>query len=558
MITKVKNVLLPLNCLLILFITSCDNRGTPEVANVDQETSQATGATYGVIAETESGKLLGLNEDGINIFKGIPYAQAERWEMPVKPKSWAGHLTAVYAGPVSPRPADSGEYLSNPAYYRVDTSEKDLLNLNVWSPDMTPESPRPVIFWLHGGGYTGGSSIELLEYDGKNLASFGDVVFVSVNHRLNYLGYLDLSAYGEEYKYSGNAGHADIVMALEWVRDNIATFGGDPNNVTIIGQSGGSAKVNQLMAMPVADGLFHKAVAQSTGRFEFTTTQAMAREKTAALVKHLELNDSSNEEIIAHLKRLPYPELAAAAAAVGLRSGTVMDNDYVLPDISRSAGKIPLMVGSVMGEFMSNIQGIQGSYRNNSILQDESVYYTQNRQFVSNEQVVERYREKYGDKADAVMTAFKQAYPVHDLFDGLYTWTFRNNHVASAFTESGGTAYQYVMAYNLPLFNGIVSWHTGGDIAFFFRNLDSIHSWIAGDEKMADKVSTEVATALINFAYTGNPAQNGLAWPAFSVENGETMIFDRSSEVRNYHDREWLKLVEQPGVNPFGAPPPPQ
>ncbi|NIQ93008.1 MAG: carboxylesterase family protein, partial [Desulfuromonadales bacterium] len=224
------------------------------------------------------------------------------------------------------------------------------------------------------------------------------------------------------------------------------------------------------------------------------------------------------------LRALPYPILAEAAQAAGVRTGTVVDNDYVMPDISRSAERIPLMVGTVMAEFSANLQGATGSYRNGSILQDESVFYRDNRRFNSEERVIARYRERYGEDAEAVMAAFQAAYPTHDLFDGLYTWALRNNHVASAYTEAGGRAYQYVMAYNLPLFDGIVSWHTGGDIAFFFRNLDTVRPWVAGDEEVADQVSRQTAQALVNFAYTGNPGQERLDWPAFSIDDGETMI----------------------------------
>jgi para-nitrobenzyl esterase len=162
--------------------------------------------------------------------------------MPTKAESWEGIYNCLNLSAVCPQVQaftgiNMNEFTSVTDAYAVDFTEDKFLTVNVWSKDMNPETPKPVIFWIHGGGYASGSSGELKLYDGKNLADYGDVVFVSVNHRLNYLGYLDLSAYGEDFKYSGSAGHADLVMALEWVRDNIATFGGDPNNVTIEGQS---------------------------------------------------------------------------------------------------------------------------------------------------------------------------------------------------------------------------------------------------------------------------------------------------------------------------------
>lgn len=182
-------------------------------------------------------------------------------------------------------------------------------------------------------------------------------------------------------------------------------------------------------------------------------------------------------------------------------------------------------------------------YRNGSIIKSEENYYRNNRTYVTEQDVIDRYVERFGDDAEAAMAAFYKAYPDHELFDGLYTAT-RNNHVAEAYTEAGGTAYQYVMAYDLPLFGGTTSWHTGGDIAFLFRNVDSIHSWVAGDEEAADKASQDFANALVNLAYHDNPSQDGLEWPAFSIENGETMIFDRTSEVRNYHDKEFQEILQ--------------
>lgn len=512
-----------------------------------------TQATYGVIQETAKGKLLGRNENGINIFLGIPYATAERWKMPVQLEVWEGLLNANYVGPVCPQTGGSGEYLSNPAYYLIDTSEKNFLNLNVWTPSLDRNAQKPVIVWLHGGGYSNGSSRELLEYDGKNLAQFGDVVFVSVNHRINYLGYLDLSAYGEEYRNSGNIGHADLVMALEWVRDNIASFGGDPGNVTIVGQSGGSRKVAELMAMPSAKGLFHKAVAMSSFLVDFPHTHADGQQEAAKLVKYLGLEGKSNQSIMETLTAMPYEQLAAAckAAEVEVFYG-INDGEYVMPDISYSA-EIPLLFGSVMAEHNGNLTkaGITGSYRNNSILRKEDDYYSNIRTFLTDEDIRARYQERYGDKAQAVMDAFQKAYPGHDLYEGLY---FDNvyrapssgrsvNDNAVQFTQWGGTVYQYIGAYTLPLFGGTPAWHTGGDLAFAFRNLDSIQSWIAGDEAGADAYSRAMATALVNFAKTGDPSQKGLAWHPFTVEKGETMVFDKKSKERSYPDREFLELI---------------
>ncbi|MGB2759659.1 MAG: carboxylesterase family protein, partial [Maribacter stanieri] len=206
---------------------------------------------------TEFGQIRGYIHNDITTFKGIPYAQAKRFEAAVNPTKWEGIKSTTMYGPVAP--------LLNPTTAIQDESEfvfdhdwgfpnEDCLSLNVWTPQATTAKKRPVLFWIHGGGFTTGSSHELPSYDGENLAKKGDVVVVSINHRLNVLGFLDLSAHGEKYKHSANNSILDMVKALEWVKNNIENFGGDPNNVTIFGQSGGGAKVTTLMAMPKAKG----------------------------------------------------------------------------------------------------------------------------------------------------------------------------------------------------------------------------------------------------------------------------------------------------------------
>ena len=215
------------------------------------------------VTNTDAGKVRGYIHNGIYTYKGIPYAQAKRFEAPQKPKAWTGVRGSMTYGPVAPlidpitSVQDESEFVYN---HDWGYTSEDCMSVNIWTPGITDGKKRPVMFWIHGGGFTAGSSHELPSYDGENLAKKGDVVVVSINHRLNILGFLDLSAYGDKYKHSANASIIDIKAALEWVKANIENFGGDPNNVTIFGQSGGGAKVNTLMAMPSAKGLFHKAI----------------------------------------------------------------------------------------------------------------------------------------------------------------------------------------------------------------------------------------------------------------------------------------------------------
>jgi para-nitrobenzyl esterase len=222
------------------------------------------------VVEIVTGKVRGNVRKGIYTFKGIPYgdttAGANRFMPPQKPKPWAGIRSSMQFGNVCPQAPRAGWANDEEAWlfsWDDGVPGEDCLRVNLWTPGINDGKKRPVMVWLHGGGFTAGSGQELTSYDGENLARRGDVVVVSLNHRLNVFGYLDLSHYGDRYTESANVGNLDIVAALEWVRDNIAGFGGDPNLVTIFGQSGGGGKVNALMAMPSAAGLFHRAIVES-------------------------------------------------------------------------------------------------------------------------------------------------------------------------------------------------------------------------------------------------------------------------------------------------------
>ena len=223
------------------------------------------------VADTAYGKVRGYVLRDIHYFLGVPYGAdtsgANRFMPPQKPKPWTDIRPTLWWGNTAPQNMENrytSQYGSFRDHWNYDDVSEDCLRLNVFTPALKDGKKRPVMFWIHGGGYTNGNAIEHDGYNGENLARSGDVVFVSINHRLGPLGYCNLAGVGgEKYSASGNVGQLDIVAALEWVRDNIANFGGDPGNVTIMGQSGGGAKVCVLSAMPSAKGLFHKAVVLS-------------------------------------------------------------------------------------------------------------------------------------------------------------------------------------------------------------------------------------------------------------------------------------------------------
>ncbi len=499
------------------------------------------------IVEVEGGKIMGFTMGDVNIFKGIPYAEAERFEMP-RPTHWDDIRACLNFSEVCPQGQysnNANDFASVSNYFVEDREENTFLTINIWTKDLNPETPKPVLFWIHGGGYSSGSSCELELYDGYNLTEFGDIVFVSVNHRLNYLGYMDLSAYGEDYKYTGNLGHADLIAALEWVQRNISVFGGDPNNVTIEGQSGGGSKVTQLMGMPAARGLFHKAVVQSGGSVKVTRTTEQAQAQTAVLVENLGLKDASNEEIMAYLKAMPYDDLAAACREAKVGAGATVDGDYYPTGTYEMSADIPVIFSSCLGEMSTQAGQLTGKTYPKYLTEEHiALHYAAG---YSEEEAVARITEQYGERAPELIEAYRQAYPGHPIIDLLYT-TGRNNDKAVAMAEYGNpSVYQCVQAYDPPYFGWTTAQHTAGDIPYWFRTVINTDArfMIFGDEECGRKVMDEMSQALVNFCYTGDPGTEALPWAPFTVEGGETMIWDRVSEVRGYHDKAFFEILNE-------------
>ena len=335
------------------------------------------------VVQVKGGKLRGLKDGRVLAFLGIRYAEAERFGPPKPVQPWDGIKNAQVWGPVCPVPPManvSPDEFVFPHRYWVENENCQVLN--VWTQNTTPATKKPVMVWMHGGGFTNGSSIESYAYDGKTLCEFGDVVSVSVNHRLNILGTLDLAAYGPEYANSRYTGTADLVAALQWVHDNIEAFGGDPGNVTIFGQSGGGGKVVRMMHTPAAKGLFHKVVAQSGGSNNYRDTEPAASIKTqqaiaAATLKNLGLAGTQIDK----LKAVPYGELRAAGLAaqqavakeLGITGRVawevIADDQYVMREFCDWAAAIPLMAGAVFSEQTGTLT--RGDGRKNEWTQKE-------------------------------------------------------------------------------------------------------------------------------------------------------------------------------------------
>jgi len=517
---------------------------------VNAQTEVITGEDVAV-TDTESGKVRGFIQNGIYTYKGIPYATAERFMLAKKVEPWDGVRSSTMYGPVAPLMTPTTQVQDEPEFvfdHDWGYTNEDCLRINVWTPSINDNKKRPVLFWIHGGGFTTGSSQELPSYDGENLSAKGDVVVVSINHRLNILGFLDLSAYGDKYKESANNSMLDIVAALDWVKTNISNFGGDPNNVAIFGQSGGGAKVNTLMAMPKAEGLFHKAINQS-GSFRGSLSK---KETTRAIAAEVLNQLSLSEDQVDSLQTIPFEKLSAAGTVALQKVAEQMRAKGVVP-VGLSLNWGPSMDGNVLPydlmsdeafELSKDIPLLLGTTKN------EFTPFMNGRFFnASEEEVMTHIEETYKDKADDYIVAVKKAYPndtrPSDLLD--IDTTFRPGAVFQANKKSqledGAPVYMYLFTWQSPVFDGKYKALHCMELPFVFDNIERARQMTGGGQEahiLADKMSS----AWINFAKTGNPNHDGLPqWPAYNPENTSTMFFDTSCEVKPQHDKAFLNLM---------------
>ena len=488
------------------------------------------------VTDTAYGKVRGFVDDGTYTFRGIPYAKADRFEMPEAPDSWDGIRNCLVYGSTAPitkmTDPDGGDFIIPHRYW---AQSENCQNLNVWTQDLDSNAKKPVMVWFHGGGYYNGSSIEGVAYDGKNLSEYGDVVVVTVNHRLNALGYMDLSDYGEDYKYSGNCGTADLIASLKWVKENIANFGGDPDNVTIFGQSGGGGKVLNMFAASEAEGLFNQAVVQSGA--ESHIDQETAKKVTAKTLEILGISDNQVEQ----LKEVPYDTLDAAATEaqkqVGEELGTsvgwrpILDEDYLQTDFLEWTNDVPVMEGSVFGE-MNCWTCLDPNETNKNSWTDE--------------EVDEKLTEKYGDNAESVKEAFLKAYPEKSACDAYYV-TSRTKFTSTLTKrlEAGAAKnYDYVVSYESPIDGGVNLWHCG-EIPFVFHNVDLVPGCYGGSQDAYD-LQDVMSSAWVNFARTGDPnGDNVPTWSTYTDDNKSTMVFDTTSGERIGYDAELQELISQ-------------
>jgi para-nitrobenzyl esterase len=508
------------------------------------------------IAETKYGRVSGYVRRDILAFKGIPYAGttegANRFKAPVKPESWTGVRSSKQFGNVSPQAAREGWKHDEEAWlfsWNDGIPGEDCLRLNVWTPGLQDGKKRPVMVWLHGGGFTAGSGQELASYDGENLSRRGDVVVVSLNHRLGVLGFLNVSHLQGGESVAQNVGMLDIVAALEWVRDNIASFGGDPGCVTVFGQSGGGGKVNSLLTMPSAAGLFHRAIVQSG-----SLLSAASEEGSLDLTKRVLENLSMPNATLDDLQKLPVQQLIDAGVkatqrprpAEGVRFdrptnfvewGTVVDGKTMphVPDGNNPndyGASVPLLVGTVRNEFVNGI-GRPDAFA------------------MTMDDLQKQVQPIYGDKTTEVIETFRRAYPQENAFT-LFSLMMATPIRGAAITQvqrrarlDKAPAYLYWFQWKTPVLDGRPMVFHCSEIAFCFDNTDRCENMTGGGPE-ARALAAKVSDAWINFARTGNPNTPGLPhWPTVTADSVPTMIFDNVSVVKTDPDKAEQAVVKR-------------
>jgi len=494
----------------------------------------------GPVADTKDGKVRGQVVDGVNVFRGIPYggdtSGKNRFMPPTKVQPWTGVRDAINWGHVAPQSLASGniDYTSMVRWMEKPGGQgEDCLVLNVYTPALKDGGKRPVMFSIHGGGFATGTSGNPV-FNGVALAKLGDVILVTINHRLGCLGYLHLGDLAPEFGSSGVAGMMDIVAALEWVRDNIENFGGDPSRVMIFGQSGGGAKVSHLMVMPSAKGLFHRAAIQSGASLRSGT-----REAANATAERMLAQIGITKARVRELQEIPLEMMVGAQTAVGGRFSPFVDGNVVPanpfdPAAPEVSADVPVIVGTNLHD---------SAFQLNEFDLDEAGLKA-------------RAKAMFDGGADRVLTAYQAADSRSTPYQMLARLTtdrgLRHDSITAAERRAAlgkGPVYMYLLTYPSVPYGGKFGSVHGTEMPLFYHNVDT---WpIAGTGPDAQAMADKLAGLYISFAKIGKPSVAGVSdWPAYNAQTRSTMILDVESRVEKEPHKDLLALVQQYAVTP--------
>ena len=499
--------------------------------------------------DTASGRLRGMIRNGVYTFLGVKYADAERFGEPKPPAKWEGVRDALVEGPICPSVASNqlppvGNILYPPVIW---PEGEDCQTMKIWSPTIDKDARKPVMFWLHGGGHAFGSSAE---FNGESMAAFGDVVVVASNHRLNCLALLDLEEYGPEYRNSCNLEFLDIIAALKWVRENIENFGGDPDNVTLFGHSGGGGKVVNLMQISAADGLYHKAIVMAGMPPEDAIYPSM--ECARAIAKRTFELLGIPEGDVETLRKIPYSELSMKALAAMRETTTAYGyratwsqpfNDFfpgnpfdvgLRPEVK----DIPLFLGATQGERNTSA----ARWNDDPILKKDRHEWTE-------EDKAHAMKAWFGDKADEVASVYSEVYPDRDPSEAIFT---DMGHRASCMhlvdlksAQGGAPCYMYMFCQKHPVNGGTIPWH-GAENDFVIHIADYSEARYIPDGE-TERIQDEMCACWTSFARNGDPNNDLVPYiPASSAGSYSTIIWENGkTEVRTNHDIELRDLLPQ-------------
>jgi para-nitrobenzyl esterase len=490
--------------------------------------------------ETQSGKVRGKRTGGVSRFLGIPYGgdtSTRRFQPASAPMSWAGVRDCFTFGPQAPQtafmavpPAATSEAaravmtVFGAAAGSAPQSE-DCLVLDVYTPDASPRRKRPVMVWLHGGGFTSGAG-GIEAYDGGALCRRGDVVVVTINHRLNALGYLYLGALHDDFADSGNVGQLDIVLALQWVRDNIAAFGGDSSNVTIFGESGGGAKVGTMLAQPPAKGLFHRGIIESgpTIRMIEIADAAEAAERTLAAlgVAKSDVHKLQSMDCMAIIKAAMAVHLPAGKRTLApVVDGRSLPTHPFEPKATEVSSGVPVIIGTNKDE-ATLFMAFDPSFGK-----------------LTAEDARKRFDAQLGEKSAAAFEMYRKARPddqptywVASMTTDMGTWINSIRLAERKAAQGAAPVFMYRLDWESPVANGTLKSPHGLDVGLVFDHASTATSQaMLGTGPEPEKLAVLMSQAWVNFARTGDPSQRGLVWPRYDVQARKTMIFDLPSHV---------------------------